>query len=233
MRIVAFQHVPFETPARIGRWARRHGHALEVVRTDLAAALPVPDAYDALVVLGGPMGVPDAPAWLAREIDAVARAVDAGRAVLGVCLGAQVIAAALGARVFRMARREIGWFPVTRTVRAADGPAWARALPEVFVPLHWHGDTFELPAGARRLARSDACENQLVEFAPRVAGLQFHLEMERDGVEALIARCADELEPGGPTVQTPAQIRAGVESHCQRANELVDSILDALFAPGA
>ncbi len=229
MRITVFQHVPFETPARIAHWARARGHDVDVIRTDRARALPGPDAVEALVVMGGPMGVGDGLDWIAREVEAVRRVLAMRRPVVGVCLGAQVMAAALGARVAPMPGREIGWFEVKRET-PGDAPAWARVLPERFVPLHWHGDAFDLPAGAIRLASSPACANQLVAFAPHALGLQFHLEMDREAVEALIAASAEELAAGGPWVQSPAAIRDGIETRCHAAHQLLDSLLDAFFA---
>jgi GMP synthase-like glutamine amidotransferase len=147
--------------------------------------------------MGGPMSANDEALlpWLAAEKRLIADALDAGRAVLGVCLGSQLLAAALGAEVRKNPEREIGWFPVEPAPGAAAS-SWAPLFAAPFEALHWHGETFALPPGAVHLARSAACENQAFAVGQRALGLQFHLEMAADGVRALAASCPDDLAPG-------------------------------------
>ena len=164
--------------------------------------------------------------WLVAEKRCIAAAINAGKTVVGVCLGAQLIAEVLGARVRRNEHREIGWFPV-RKVSGAPQPGVAAAFPPEIEAFHWHGDTFGLPAGAIHLARSDACEHQAFVYQERVLALQFHLETTRAAAAALIENCGDELTPG-PFVQTPAEMLAR-DDRFVVVNEAMEGILDRLL----
>jgi len=197
MRVRVLQHVPFEGPAAIEPALCAAGHELAVTRLDAGAPLPALADFDWLVVLGGPMSVHDEAehAWLAPEKRLVRAAVEGGRRVLGVCLGAQLIAASLGAAVTRNSEREIGWYPVARAPGAQASPL-GRALPARFPAFHWHGETFALPPGALHLASSEACAEQAFAIGERVLGLQFHVETTREAAAALVEHCADELVPG-------------------------------------
>ena len=225
MRIHCFQHVPFETPARIGEWAMANGHEVVVTPLWQDVALPALSDYDWLVVLGGPMNTCDDSQypWLKREKRAIETAISARKTVVGVCLGAQLVAAVLGARVYRGEAMEIGWLPVRRT--GADHPVVADC-PDVFDVFQWHGDTFDLPGGAVHLAQSDAYENQMFIYDDRVLGIQFHLEMSLDGVEALVDHCGADLT-GASGPQTRAEILAE-NPRLHRAHHVLDSILDRL-----
>ncbi len=232
MRLLCLQHVPHEGPGSIDGWARRRGHTLARVLVPEGGPIPTPEAFDWLIVMGGPMGVHDVARypWLRDEKRALRAALDAGRRVLGVCLGAQLIADVLGAGVRPNAEREIGWFPVRRTAEAA-GTELGRALPEVFPAFHWHGDTFDLPPGAVHLAQSAACAQQAFALGDRVAGLQFHLEISADGAQELLRHDAADLVEG-PFVQRPeAMLRE--PDRFDRANLLLDDLLDRMAAaPG-
>ncbi len=222
-RIRCLQHVPFESPGRIAGWAADRGHEFASVRVFAGEPLPAGEDFDALIVMGGPMSVHDGAIhpWLADEKRAVQSAVLDGKPVLGVCLGAQLIAHVLGARVYRNRFREIGWFPVEATDEGASHDRFA--LPRHFTAFHWHGDAFDLPAAAVRLARSAACECQAF-VTGRVLGLQFHLEMTAEGIEALVRHCPDDLA-GGPYVQSPDAMRARV-GEIDGAHRLIDGLLD-------
>jgi GMP synthase-like glutamine amidotransferase len=150
-------------------------------------------------------------------------AIADGVAVLGVCLGAQLIASALGARVYRSAAPEIGWFPI----EAVPTPAGTHHLPPACTVFHWHGETFDLPEGAVRLARSGPCENQAFQIARHVIALQFHLEVTPDGARALLEHCRDELVPG-PYVQTEAELRAVPPARYRACHALMADALTAL-----
>lgn len=225
MRIRTLEHVPFEGPAGIARWAEAHGHALDRTRVFAGEALPEPGDMDLLVALGGPMGVHDEERhpWLGREKACLRRAVDAGCAVLGICLGAQLLAQVLGAEVGpNPAGREIGWFPVARAQEGA-APAVFAGFPRTFPAFHWHGDAFAVPRGAVRLGGSAACVNQAFALGDRVVGLQFHLETTRRSVELLMTHCADELAPA-PHVQSADELRRGVEDVAD-LEPLLDTLL--------
>jgi len=228
VKIHVLQHVPFEGPAAVGAWAESRGHALEATRFFAEGRLPGIADFDRLVVLGGPMNVyeEDIHPWLAREKQFIGEAVSAGKSVVGICLGAQLIAVVLGAKVRRNPHREIGWFPVTWTEQARRSPAF-RDLPEQQATFHWHGDTFDLPEGAVHLARSEACENQAFLFRDRVLGLQFHLESTPESVRLLAENCGDELVPA-PHVQTIGEVLSANRETFRKINETMSGILDRL-----
>src|SRR5580704_12602985 len=187
------QHVSMEGPGRIGDVARDLG--LGVVVHRLFDGAPVPRSLatgDILVVMGGAMGVGDIgdPRWpfLAAEAELLKDVLNHGGPVIGVCLGAQLMAHALGARVYPcmvgdppVRHREVGWGAVTFTSAPGVEPALA-GVAESEAVLHWHGDTFDLPAGAVRLASTLACENQMFRHGRRAFALQFHIEVEEDDV---------------------------------------------------
>jgi GMP synthase-like glutamine amidotransferase len=226
MRVHVFQHVPFEGLGSIGPWLAARGARVGFTRFfDERPEIPEAGAFDLLVVMGGPMSVNDDARlpWLRDEKRAVAEAVAGGRAVLGICLGAQLIAGALGARVYPNAQREIGWFPV---FGEGEGSG-SFAFPRAFTAFHWHGETFDLPPGAARLARSDACANHAFPNGGRVVGRQFHLETTPAGADALIGHCRDELVPG-PFVQTEAALRAAGPGLYAEANARMAALLEEL-----
>ncbi len=209
MKIHFIQHVPFEGPGTIRDWALGRGHALSRTAMYENELLPAMDAFDWLVIMGGPMGVYDDSvySWLAPEKRFIGEAVATGKTVLGICLGAQLLAVVLGGAVRRNAHKEIGWFPV-RLVPAAEGiPAFA-GLPRSFTAFHWHADTFSIPPGAVRTGESDACAAQAFAYNERVIGLQFHLESTAESVGALVRNCGEELVEG---------------NYIQKAAELVPS----------
>lgn len=225
MRIHVLQHVAFEGPAAIEDWAVRGGHAVTRSRLHEGDTLPGPEAFDFLVVMGGPMSVNDEErySWLKEEKALVRRAMESGRAVLGVCLGAQMIASAMGARVYPAAEKEIGWFPVRRVTASGAGAL----LPETLTPLHWHGETFDLPAGAARLAESEAVANQAFQLG-RAIGLQFHLEATPESVQELVENAGDEIERGRPFQQDGQEILARTGQATSDARAILYRLLDSI-----
>jgi len=195
MRLHYLQHVPFENIANIQIWAKNKGHTVAKTVLYYDEALPDLESFDWLIVMGGSMNIYEEKEfpWLAREKKFIREAVDAGKLVLGVCLGAQLIADVLGAKVTKNKLKEIGWYDVMKTTEAKNSKVF-KALPDTFLAFHWHGDTFSIPAGARRLAYSEVCENQAFEYnGGKVVGLQFHLESSDDSINRLIKNCGDEL----------------------------------------
>jgi GMP synthase (glutamine-hydrolysing) len=223
MKLHWLQHVPFEGLGFIEKWARRRGADVRCTRLFAEDAFPAPGHLDLLIVMGGPMGVHDHAAcpWLATEKTFIRKAIDSGRRVLGICLGAQLIADVLGATVHKGPEKEIGWFPVRRTEEAPP------LLPTELTVFHWHGDTFALPRGAVRLASSDACINQGFLYNNRIAALQFHLETTTQSMEALIENCSHELADA-PFIQNAEQMRAGLV-HLDGIHAALTGLLDRLM----
>ena len=208
MKIHYLQHVPFEGLGSMELHLRAQGHTLSSTHLYLDSILPEPDAIDWLIVMGGPMGVHDEAlyAWLKIEKRFIRDVIAAGKRVLGICLGAQLVAEVLGARVYRNKHREIGWFPVQRVPGNATSALFA-VFPAEAEVFHWHGDTFDLPDKAALLASSEACRNQGFIFRNQVLALQFHLETTPQSAAELIAHCGNELD-GSLYVQAAAQLLA-------------------------
>lgn len=207
MRLHAFLHVEFEGVGCIADWAKEAGHSLTYTRFyQPNFGLPSPAQYDGLIVMGGSMGVYDDEefAWLKAEKQAIRAAIDSGRKVLGICLGAQLAASVLGAAVEPNEHKEIGWFPLAQMQLS---PLLSH-LPEGMEVFHWHGDAFTIPYGAQHVLASEACATQAFLWREQVLGLQFHLEMGRAQIEDMLRHGARELAEGGDYVQSAEHIRA-------------------------
>src|SRR5438105_903870 len=176
MRVLIFRHVPFEGAGLLETVLLDRGIAFEYADLyDAAAPMVDPTSYNALIFMGGPMSVNDDLAYLRCEERHIREAVAKGVPVLGICLGAQLIAKALGGAVRRNRAKEIGWFDLRFTPAAAGDPLFDGL--DVETVFHWHGETFDLPPGAELLASSDLCRNQAFRMGDRVYGMQFHLEV--------------------------------------------------------
>lgn len=222
MRVQVLQHVPFEGIGSIDAWLSSRAAEVGYTRFyEPSHALPEVRGLDLAIVMGGPMSVNDEDTlpWLKAEKAFVRDAIRAGVAMVGVCLGAQLIASALGARVYPNRQPEIGWFELRG--EAGDD---AFRFPDRFMAFHWHGETFDLPPGARRLASSAACENQAFQLGPNVVGVQFHLETTPDSLDAIVGACRDELVEAG-YVQSEAAIRAAQPDRYARINALMGELL--------
>ncbi len=236
MRVHFFQHVPFEGLGSIGAWLEERRHIVTATRFFEESLLPETDAIDLLIVMGGPMSVNDGARhpWLHDERSFIAGMIREGKAVLGVCLGAQLIASALGAEVYPNRTREIGWFPIRRILPPdgdLKGDGRLFQFPEECLVFHWHGETFDLPPGAVRLAESEACLNQAFQYGRRVIGLQFHLESTPSGVRDLVENCGAELNLPG-SVQSPEQILSVTGHRYGEINRLMADLLSFIVEPG-
>lgn len=207
-------HEVFEAPGAVETWARRNGHRLLHTRLYEGDQLPSDETFDMLVIMGGPQS----PATTVNEcahFDAAAetalikRAIDSGKLVFGVCLGAQLIGEALGARYEHSPQREMGVFPVTLTKDGKLDPIVGK-LPSEFMVGHWHGDMPGLTSDARVLASSEGCPRQIVRYTPKVYGFQCHFEFDSQVIELAIEHCADELDHYADLqyVESAEQLRA-------------------------
>jgi GMP synthase-like glutamine amidotransferase len=228
MRVHWLQHADFEDLGNMGPWLRAHGHIVSGTRLH-SGETPPADArdFEALIVMGGPMNIYEHAhhPWLIAEKALIRSALDADRRVLGICLGAQLIADALGGPVTRNAETEIGWFPLTLTAAGRRSPYFAQ-MPQSFAVFHWHGDTYALPPGAESLAASAACAQQAFSYdGGRVLGLQFHPEVTRAHLAEWFRH--ETLVPAR-WIQSPQGILA--DSAAFAASEwLATSILETFF----
>ncbi len=231
MNLHYFQHVPFEDPAYVLEWAARQEN-ITLSKTALydEHELPAQESIDALLVMGGPMSVHDREqyGWLNKEMRFIEEAMKAEIPVLGICLGAQLIATICGAPVRKNREKEIGWFPVTLSEAASLDPVFHQ-LPTTYPAFHWHGETFDIPAGATLQASSDACVNQAFSIDSTTLALQYHLESTPTSVENLIVNCAGEITEG-KFIQKPERMRDLTRAHYSRANALSAAIMNAFFA---
>lgn len=226
MRAHVLQHVVFEDLGSIKPWLDAAGYEVTATKFFAENSLPDPTKVDLLIVLGGPMSVNDGDRypWLAEEKRFIRRTIEAGKAVLGICLGAQLIAHAMGSAVYANSQKEIGWFAVTGIARPEEE---SFSFPPAALVFHWHGETFDLPAGAVHLARSAACENQAFQLGRSVIGLQFHLETTPASVRGLVEHCRKELVPDEYIQTEAALFTAGPEQYLA-INALMAEVLKFL-----
>ncbi len=228
-RAVAIRHLAFEDLGILEPLLVERGYAVEYREAGLdELAADAVGAADVLVVLGGPIGVGDVDRYpfLAEELDVITSRLAAGRPVLGVCLGAQLSAAALGARVAPTGRVEIGYAPLSLTAEGLGSPLAAVGATPV---LHWHGDAFEIPDGAKRLAETPGFPNQAFALDRHVLALQFHLEADPARIEQWLIGHTAELAAHGID---PAAIRRDAARHgaelAARGREVFAGWLDGL-----
>jgi GMP synthase-like glutamine amidotransferase len=227
MRVHYLQHVEFEGLGSIAPWLEAAGHEITNTRFFESAEFPDLKKIDLLVVMGGPMSVKDEDdfPWLVSEKQFIREAINSGKPVLGICLGAQLIASAAGATVYRNALKEIGWFPIYG-ISSKESSIFS--FPPSVKVFHWHGETFDLPLGATRLAKSDGCENQAFQIGKSVIGLQFHLETTPKAARAIVSHCRDELVPA-KYIQTEEEILSVKQERYKSINQLMGSILSFLL----
>jgi GMP synthase (glutamine-hydrolysing) len=197
--VIVLQHVACETIGSIHDALTVRHVSVRSVRTFDGDAVPTNlGTASGLIVMGGPMGVHDHGRFphLRDEMRLIDRAVRESKPVLGVCLGCQLLAAALGAAVAPSGRQEIGWHRISLAPAASTDPVWLGAV-STFMALHWHGDIFDLPAGAELLASSEMTAHQAFRYGKNAYGLLFHIEATASSLESMAAAFPDDLQKVG------------------------------------
>lgn len=224
-RAICLQHVEFEGPGAfadllVGRGFVISNHLVPKV------GLP-PDPGDLLLVMGGPMSVNDPEPWIEAEAAFLRAAVERGTPVLGICLGAQLLAKALGARIAPGLGIEIGMTPIRVTDQGREDPVF-QTLPDPFEVFQWHGEAFDLPDGAVPLASSYLFPLQAFRFGSNAYGVLFHLEMQRDGIAALCRECPEDVTRAG---QNPSALLDHAEPHLPRLHAVAERLIAHLIEP--
>lgn len=227
MKIHSLQHVSFEGLGSIENWAIANNHSLSSTKLYANGSLPLIDDIDCLIIMGGPMNIYEENKypWLIGEKKLIEQAIQKDKIVLGICLGSQLIADVLGAKVYKGEYQEIGWFPIIMTDEAQK-TTFSLLLDKSPV-FHWHGDTFDLPENTTRLAYSEACQNQAFIYRKKVLALQFHLESTPESISQMIKHCSDELIEG-KYIQKPEEILSN-NHNFQTINRAMNSVMNQLF----
>lgn len=191
-RIHYLQHVAYEDLGCIAQWVIEKEYKITSTKFYEDYVLPNHSTYDWLIILGGPMGVYEQErySWLTVEKEFIKQAIEQNKTVIGICLGSQLIASALKAKVYPNKEKEIGWFPINVS-EAIINPLFSNE--KCYTVFHWHGDTFDLPQNAALLASSEACANQAFIYRDKVIGLQFHLEVTENSIKQMIIFGGSEL----------------------------------------
>lgn len=227
MNIHVLQHAEWETIGVIDKWLLEKGYTYTTTKLYNGENLPK-YKIDFLIVMGGPMGIFDDEtySWLKEERKFIKQAIYSDARVLGICLGSQFIAHALGAKVFAGKEKEIGFFDVKKS----NNHNISNSFPNVFEVFHWHGDTFETPNNAINLFSSELTKNQGFIYNEKVVALQFHLEVGIEEIEGFIKNGESELEPS-KYIQTKNEI-LNQNFNFYKPNSYLFNILDYLFAKG-
>ena len=217
--VLVLQHDLHDGPGYLGEALLRRGARLTIRRLDEGEEVPDLSAYDMVLVMGGTMNVyqEDKYPWLKEETAAIRRAVEEGKAVLGVCLGGQLLAKAMGAKVHLGAATEIGLTPISLTEAGNVDPLFA-GLPRIEA-VEWHDDTFDIPPGAVALACSEGCANQAFRFGPRAYGLQFHPEVSP-------MMLAHWIKASGETSRDKSSFQHAVETKVAALQSQADRLVD-------
>lgn len=231
IRMHYLQHVPFEDLANIEVWAKEKGFSITSTKLYSDESLPMRDEFDWLVIMGGPMNIYEEHIyrWLGQEKRFIEQAISDGKLVLGICLGAQLIADVLGGKVHKNKYKEIGWFDVELTADAKNSRVFNN-LGERFIAFHWHGDTFDIPPGCIHAAKSEVCANQAFATEDgKVVGLQFHLETSRESIEKLLKYCKDDIIDGGKYVQSEEEMLSKADEYLKAINEQMVKLLENMM----
>ena len=226
--VAIFRHFPTEGPGYFASALERSGIPHEILQIDSGEPVPAgAEGWGGLAFMGGPMSVNDDLPWIPHELALIRDAVARGVPVIGHCLGGQLLSKALGGTVSRNPEKEIGWASISITEREL-GMQWLGEGSE-FVVFHWHGETFSLPAGAIRVARSALCDNQIFVLGPHI-GMQCHIEMTPELIASWCASGAGEITRSpGPGVQSPQAIQAGATLRLAPLHAIADRVYARWF----
>jgi GMP synthase-like glutamine amidotransferase len=220
--------VNYEGLASLQKWVDNKGYNLTKTNFKNNDPIPNPDLYDTLVILGGPMSINDDSKfpWFIKEKKSINRALNDGRKVVGICLGAQLLADVLGAKVTKAKHKEVGWFPIKLSEESKQVNHFTD-FPDEFITFHWHGEEFSLPNNCTRIASSDACENQIFTYGDLAVGFQCHLEQTEYSISRMLDRAGDYLEPD-KFVQNKDEILGNI-SYAIDNNKLLFKFLDSFI----
>lgn len=230
MQVFIFQHVEFEGPGAILPYLQSKGHEVHIVRLYAGDKIPHEDDVDFAILMGGPMSVLDEAKYpyFMKEKELCRDMVQMGKPILGICLGAQMIACAFGAAIKKNPEKEIGWYPITLNEKFSR----ELHLPSSINVFHWHGETFNIPDVAEPFASSQACKNQAFMLGSAIA-LQFHLEATSDSMESMLNNGSEEIESGVAQgckfVQNADEIRKFSKQNKDIANDVLAKILDYML----
>jgi len=231
MRIHAIIHAEFEDLGVIEQWADQKG--IDISKTHLAEGelLPKLETFDVLITMGGPQSprYPDKFPYLLAEIQFIQACIKANKWVIGFCLGAQLIAEALGETTQKSPEREIGIFPIHLTPEGQSDPLLL-GFPESLPVMHWHGDMFRIPEGADLLAYSEGCPQQILRYSDRVYGFQCHFEMDHKSVERIIANCPKDIYPTRFTQSKDAMLQGSFEGFNQQMMIMLDRLTELVIS---
>jgi GMP synthase-like glutamine amidotransferase len=227
MHIHCLQHVAFENPGTIMEWVKNNGHKISYTHFfQENFTLPNVADMDALLIMGGYMNVDEETKypWLVAEKQFIKEVIAANKKVLGICLGSQLIAAALGCKVYYATEKEIGFFSINFTGEALQHTLFNH-FTNPYTVFHWHGDTFDLPANAQLIASTDSCKHQAFLVDNNVLALQFHFEMNETVIEDMLLHDGHELEEKGNFIQTKERIKQHYQ-HLQQNKKDMFLLLD-------
>lgn len=220
MKVSIFKHIEFENPGYFIEYFSQRNFDVKVFNL-YEGEKPIANA-DIIVVLGGPMNIYEEEKYpfISDEKKFLTDSIKEGKKVIGVCLGSQLIADVLGSKVYKNLHKEIGWFPIRKSQTNKT-----KFLPEKISVFHWHGDTFDLPAGANVLFHSEATKIQGFEYGSNVLAMQFHLEIDEEGIDELIRHCKDDLDDSS-FVMSEKEIKEQWSLHSSGNKKLLWNILD-------
>lgn len=225
MQAHCFQHVAFEGMGAIEQWLNANNFSISYTRFYENPVVPSIDEIDWLIVMGGPMSINDEQEypWLVQEKKFIRECIARQKTVIGICLGSQLIAGAMGCRIYKNNVKEIGWFPVT----LQTNNEFTRGIdfPDVITVFHWHGETFDLPNDAELIASSGNCKNQIFTVGRNVIGFQCHLETTVESLKTLTENCANELNPA-PFIQSAKEMAQQYPKYADTMHQLLFKMLD-------